>query len=352
MGSFQSRDNEALKRSNVKLQAQTVSSFDGSAMKWHPWKKKTRAAIGTAGLLKVLDDETYATRNPVDNETIFHLLQVATSDGNAAHLVDKHEEECDGRKAYLELVKWYEGDDLTSETAEDIRSKIDKLSLSPSTSASNYINNFLQYIKLLEGLGESYTQSKTVSIFLNQISDPDYAATKENCIEDKLDLEHCIERIRSKERRVGRNKSTARKGIKIRRDHINTVHHGSEIPSNGEIDIERYKNQLGFYSIPRDIWNKLSNSDQSMIKKINGATRRKREREIPIEEKHGQSTSLTQRRNPVQETDRKRLKSVQFRHPETEPDDQHQIEDGDAPNEEGADSITTRRDIIRFKING
>ena len=197
MGIYQSRDNEALKRSNVKLQAQSVSVFDGNPLKWHIWKKKTRAAIGTAGLLRILDEENFATRNGADNETVFHLLQVATSDGTAAHLVDKFEEQRNGRMAYQELVKWYEGDDLTTETAEDMRSKIDKIFMSSTSTTSNYINNFLQYVKLSEDLGEAYTPSKTISIFLDQITDPDYASTKENCVEDKLSLEQCIKWIRS-----------------------------------------------------------------------------------------------------------------------------------------------------------
>ena len=66
MGIYQSKDNEALKRSNVKLQAQSITGFDGSAIKWHTWKKKTRAAIGTAGLLKILDDEDYANKLDYD----------------------------------------------------------------------------------------------------------------------------------------------------------------------------------------------------------------------------------------------------------------------------------------------
>ena len=197
MGIYQSRDNEALKRSNVKLQAQSVSAFDGNPLKWHIWKKKTRAAIGTAGLLRILDEENFATRNGADNETVFHLLQVATSDGTATHLVDKFEEQRNGRMAYQELVKWYEGDDLTTETAEDMRSKIDKIFMSSTSTTSNYINNFLQYVKLSEDLGEAYTPSKTISIFLDQITDPDYASTKENCVEDKLSLEQCIKWIRS-----------------------------------------------------------------------------------------------------------------------------------------------------------
>ena len=35
----------------------------------------------------------------------------------------------DGYLAYQELVKWYEGDELTTEMAEDVRAKMDKLKL-------------------------------------------------------------------------------------------------------------------------------------------------------------------------------------------------------------------------------
>ena len=108
MGSiFSSEDrNDLLKRSNVKLQAQQINAFTGNALKWHSWKKKSRAAIGTAGMLRVLDSIIYASKNKVDNETIFHLLQVATADRTAAHLVDQYEDDRDGRSAYQELVKW------------------------------------------------------------------------------------------------------------------------------------------------------------------------------------------------------------------------------------------------------
>ena len=83
----------------AKLQAQHIPPFDGNAIKWHKWKTKAKAAMGSAGLLKLIDDETYAISHNEDNETIFHLLQVCTADGNVAHLVDKHEDDRDGRAA-------------------------------------------------------------------------------------------------------------------------------------------------------------------------------------------------------------------------------------------------------------
>ena len=80
----------------------------------------------------------------------------------------------DGKAAYDELVKWYEGDELTTETAEDVRSNLEKKILSTKINASEYINTFIQHVKHLEDLQESYTVSKTISIFFYQLSDPDY----------------------------------------------------------------------------------------------------------------------------------------------------------------------------------
>ena len=44
-------------------------------------------------MLRILDEAKYARNNSRDNETVFHLLQVATTDGSGAHLVDKYEED-------------------------------------------------------------------------------------------------------------------------------------------------------------------------------------------------------------------------------------------------------------------
>ena len=49
---------------------------------------------------------------------------------------------------------------------------------------------------------------KVVNIFLTQITDPDYSTTVEHCLENKLDINECIERIRAKERRLDRERAT------------------------------------------------------------------------------------------------------------------------------------------------
>ena len=80
-------NNDSLKRSAVKFQAQKMTDYNGSTIKWHSWKKKTRVTIGTAGLLQILDNEDYTKKNAIDNQTVFHMLQAATVKGYAAHLV-------------------------------------------------------------------------------------------------------------------------------------------------------------------------------------------------------------------------------------------------------------------------
>ena len=141
-------------------------------------------------------------------------MQVATAYGNTAHLVDMYTDERNGHSAYEELVKWYEGDQLTNETAKDIRSKLDRLSLSTRVSTSQYINEFQQHAKHLEELGEEYIESKTVNIFLTQITDPYYYNTTDTFLENKFNLEKCIERIRAKERRLERERAIRQAQIK------------------------------------------------------------------------------------------------------------------------------------------
>ena len=335
---FSLNANEAQKRSNVKLQAQQIPIFNGNPLMWHTWKKKTRAAVGTAGMLAILDDENHAKRNPVDNETIYHLLQVATSDGNAAHLVDKYEEQKDGRKAFSELQAWYEGDELTTETAEDVRSKLDKLTLSTRITGSEYINNFQLYTKQLEDLGESYTTSKTVSIFLEQISDPDYTSTKELCIENQHNLDECIARIRAKERRLDREKLRhRRRSISVRRAAINEEENNVD---TGEFDLSEYLTDKGYYSIPPQIWKSLSNDDKEKIKQFNGLLRKKRRNSNNTEH-------INNRRTPHQEPETKKRKTVQFQDQE-EQDDSKDDEEPSTVSEEDVAEINNRRHILTF----
>ena len=103
-------------------------------------------------------------------------------------------------------MRLYEDNQLTSETAEDIRDKLSRISLTTRNTASEFINDFLECQKHLNELDEFYTISKTLSFFLDQITDPDYEKTIGYCLEGRLPLEECIERIRAKEMRLTRER--------------------------------------------------------------------------------------------------------------------------------------------------
>ena len=352
MGSTISR-NELLKRSNVKLQAQQVAAYDGSSIKWHSWNKKMKAAVGTAGMLRVLEDKKYAESHQIDNETVFHLLQVATADGNAAHLVDMYEDEKDGYSAYQELVKWFEGDELTTETAKDVRSKLDKLRLSTTNTASQYINQFLQHKKHLEELKEEYTASKTVNIFLTQITDPDYVPTVEHYLENKLGIRECIEKIRAKERRIDRSRSVKRRMPIVIRRYKGDDSRDKQMKL---YKLEDYKTRNGFYSVPSELWFSLSEDDKLAVKEHNGKVRRNRENVTPendVGPRKRPRPNVRARRNKSEKSEETKetehtenhQKTVQFREEEQTSENIPQSQDVEK-------RVIQRRGALRFRTRG
>ncbi len=210
-----------------------------------------------------------------------------------------------------ELQAWYEGDELTTETAEDVRFKLDKITLPIRIAGTEYINNFQLYTKQLEDLGESYTTSKTVSIFLDQISDPDYTSAKELCIENQHTLEECIARIRAKERRMDRELLRhCRRTISVRRA---SIHEKEQENDQDEYDLSKFLTGKGYYSIPPKTWKSLSKEDRENIKQFNGLMRK-------IWKNSNEPEHIHNRRAPHQEQDTKKRKTVQFQDQEIQDD--------------------------------
>ena len=77
---------------SLKLEAQKVTAFSGNFADWARWKSRTQCAFDGSGYKKILTDKEYALQNPRLNKVVFSQLSVATVDGNAFHLVKRHEE--------------------------------------------------------------------------------------------------------------------------------------------------------------------------------------------------------------------------------------------------------------------
>ena len=115
MGLSNSKDDS---KASLKLQAQSVSAFDGSYDDWSVWKSRTECAFSGSGYDKVLDSKEYAASNKGENKIVYSQLAVATVDGTAYHLVKKHDVSKDGYKAWKDLCQWYNGEEFCTEAVE------------------------------------------------------------------------------------------------------------------------------------------------------------------------------------------------------------------------------------------
>ena len=188
-------------------------------------------------------------------------------------------------------------------------------------------------------------------IFLSQITDPDYENTRELCIENKYDITECIDRIRSKERRLGRGNPREKvKSLSIRRN-MNIEDENQE-----RIDIKKYKNERGYYSIPSDIWSNLTPDDQETVRWYNGSLRNSR-KELG-NHKSPDEKSIMQRRTSGKITnddkeDRnpsppKKMRMVQFRESDSDPSEDENMNQDDSNKNDTA--ISDSRGILAFNV--
>ena len=198
--------------SNLKLEAQKVKDFSGDANEWQKWKSRTECAFDGSGYENILKDEEYAEDNERQNKIVYSQLAAATVDGIAHHLVKAHEDTKDGHAAWKSLCEWYDGDVVQSETADELRSKLDTLKLHSGTTAGQYINKFLMwYSDIAKIPGESLSPSHGVYLFLKNITDPDYKTTVEICQNNGADLNACVAAIRKAEKKIARDRASKRK---------------------------------------------------------------------------------------------------------------------------------------------
>lgn len=156
--------------SNLKLEAAKITEFLGRIEEFQAWKIRTECAFDGSGFERILSDKNFAATNPRMNRIVFSQLSVATANGDAFHLVLKHNGTKDGNGAWQELLEWYDGDAVKSETADTLRSKLHNLKLRDPIGASQYINAFNQHIHHLDRIqGEEMSESHKIQIFIRNI---------------------------------------------------------------------------------------------------------------------------------------------------------------------------------------
>lgn len=200
MGNYFSRNQAA------SLEKQKVTALASEA-DYHRWKRHTSHALHSCGYGKILTDRAYATNNKHDNRSVWSQLAMATLDGEGYHLVEQHEENQDGHAAWKSLEGWYESEHLTSDSADDLRSKLNQNRLSSGITANTYISTFRILIKDLGRIpGEALSESQTRQIFLDNIDDSRYKNDVDAIRRDHKPLSDAFIIIRATEKR---NKATA-----------------------------------------------------------------------------------------------------------------------------------------------
>jgi hypothetical protein len=186
---------------NLKLEAQKIKDFTGGHDEWQKWKSRTECAFSGSGYERVLEEAIYAERHPRLNKVVYSQLSAATVDGTAYHLVQEFEATKNGHAAWVNICNWYDGDMIQNETAENIRVKLENLTLHTGSTGSEYVNKFLAWYRDLEKIpGEGYSKNHAVYLFLKNISDTDYQTSVTFCRNTNANLEQCIAAIRKQER--------------------------------------------------------------------------------------------------------------------------------------------------------
>jgi len=192
---------------NLKLEAQKIKDFTGAHDDWAKWKSRTECAFSGSGYEQILEDRNFAMTHERLNKVVYSQLASATVDGVAYHLVQQFEADKNGHDAWANLVEWYDGEMIKSETATNLRNKIENLQLSTSIPGSEYVNKFLAWHRDLEKIkGEGMSSSHAVGVFLRNITDPDYLTTVTFCLNSDCNLEKCVNAIRKQERDIQQKK--------------------------------------------------------------------------------------------------------------------------------------------------
>ena len=91
------------------------------------------------------------------------------------------------------MRNWFDGNTIKSETSEELRMRLESLTLHSGVQASYYINNFLTAQSELEVIpGEAFSKSHTIFLFLRNIHDSEYRSTVQAWPELALYFGSCV----------------------------------------------------------------------------------------------------------------------------------------------------------------
>jgi hypothetical protein len=279
---------------NLKLEAQKIKDFTGAHDDWAKWKSRTECAFSGSGYERILEDKTYAKNQTRLNKVVYSQLASATVDGVAYHLVQQFEANKDGHAAWANLCEWFDGETVQSESATNLRSKLENLQLNTGMTGSEYVNKFLAWHRDLEKIkGEGMSASHAVSVFLRNIIDPDYQTTVTFCLNSDCSLEKCINAIRKQERDI-QQKKIARHRLKAtlrrmkvidsdddesvepvskRQKKARRVEKAQDKAENATFEGELDTTDKGLLRFQGNCWKKMEDKEKEFVREYNAAVK-------------------------------------------------------------------------------
>jgi len=192
----------------AKPEIKSYPTFDGNLMKWKLFKDKFMAVATSQQMATLLHPHYKLPRQPQAlerhrnaNMFLFSALLFATAGGTAATVVKRHDKTQDGRLAWLDLRKWYEGQGSKNSIARRALQTLQNLTLARDTmgGVEAYISAFEDALTSLEEVGEPYSENLKKMTFLKGIVDPSYSALHDILMEDDgKKYNDCILALRKK----------------------------------------------------------------------------------------------------------------------------------------------------------
>ena len=203
--------------SKLRLKAPDIDLFSGEPLTWCLWKSATQSTLFASGFESVLQTASAALADRPKNKIVYTLLEHATMKGYASHIVNTHRHTKDGYHVWTDLCTWYDGEDLSSDTAEIYRQHLQDTILCAGVKPSAYINSFLNYYnELLRIPGHAMHEDTAKALFVNNITDPSLTIEKTilSSSRRKSSLDELVKELRRHERQTdsetGRHKRIRR----------------------------------------------------------------------------------------------------------------------------------------------
>ena len=226
MGSDKGTDTAPAKQAPAKLlQSVSLNKFSWNDDEWMNWEMSTKAKLQSGGAEKILEDKTYADKNPVLDGVVAGLLKDAFSINgcylSAGFTGDADSEE--GKSGYAmwqRIKKLYENEETLSILLEEQHATFDKLQYSwPNGDFKTFAFRYLTLKHSIErltkkALAANIDCEKIINFrnkFLDKLSkNSELSAHVVACRQSEKELWHCIYYIRAAIHKLDRNSNVAR----------------------------------------------------------------------------------------------------------------------------------------------